>query len=102
MTREKVSLLLSHDPDRSVYRYRLIDSGGYYSEEAVTNRLLQPPGEAIEQLVAQLNVLARGQAGWDAATTRDWLKGRGSRCGTASSPRYCSGSSGSAGTRSPR
>jgi hypothetical protein len=28
-------------------------------------------------LVAQLNVLARGQAGWDAATTRDWLKGQG-------------------------
>ena len=98
----EISLLLSYDADRQVYRYRLVDSGGYYSEEAATNRLLQPPGEAVEQLVAQLNALARGQAGWDAATTRDWLKGRGSRCGTASSPRPCSGSSGSAGTGSPR
>ena len=73
----EVSLLLSYDPDRQVYRYRLVDSGGYYSEEAATNRLLQPPGEAVEQLVAQLNTLARGQAAWDAATTRDWLQGQG-------------------------
>ena len=73
----EVSLLLSHDPGQQVYRYRLVDSGGYYSEEAATNQLLQPPGEVIEQLVAQLNVLARGQGTWDAATTRDWLQGQG-------------------------
>jgi hypothetical protein len=73
----EVSLLLSYDPGQQVYRYRLVDSGGYYSEEAATNRLLQPPGEAIEQLVAQLNVLARGQALWDAAMTRTWLEGQG-------------------------
>ena len=73
----EISLLLSYDPDQQVYRYRLVDSGGYYSEEAATNRLLQPPGEAVEQLVAQLNTLARGQAAWDAATTRDWLQGPG-------------------------
>ena len=60
-----------------MYRYRLVDSGGYYSEEAASDRLLQPPGEAIEQLVAQLNMLARGQEAWDAATTKDWLKGQG-------------------------
>jgi hypothetical protein len=73
----EVSLLLSYDPDRQVYRYRLVDSGGYYSDEAATNRLLQPPGEAIEQLVAQLNVVARGQAPWDAEATLKWLKGQG-------------------------
>ena len=73
----EVSLLLTYDADRQVYRYRLVDAGGYYSEEAATNRLLQPPGEAVEQLVAQLNALARGQAGWDAGTTRDWLQGQG-------------------------
>ena len=73
----EVSLLLSYDPDRQVYRYRLVDSSGYYSEEAASDRLLQPPGEAIEQLVAQLNALARGQAAWDAATTKDWLQGQG-------------------------
>ena len=73
----EVSLLLSYDPDQQVYRYRLVDSGGYYSEEAASERLLQPPAEAIEQLVAQLNMLARGQAPWDAATTGDWLKGQG-------------------------
>jgi hypothetical protein len=44
---------------------------------SASDRLLQPPGEAIEQLIAQLNALARGQAAWDAATTRDWLKGQG-------------------------
>jgi hypothetical protein len=73
----EISLLLSYDPDQQVYRYRLVDSGGYYSEESATNRLLQPPGEAIEQLVARLNTLARGQAIWDAATTTDWLQGQG-------------------------
>jgi hypothetical protein len=39
--------------------------------------LLQPPEDAIEQLVAQLNALARGQVPWDAATTQEWLKGKG-------------------------
>lgn len=73
----EISLLLSYDLDRQVYRYRLVDSSGYYAEEAASDRLLQPPGEAIEQLAAQLNTLARGQAPWDAATTRDWLKGQG-------------------------
>jgi len=73
----EVSLLLSYDSDQSVYRYRLIDSSGYYAEEASSDRLLQPPGEPIEQLVAQLNVLARGQGAWDAAITTDWLKGQG-------------------------
>ena len=73
----EISLLLSYDPDQQVYRYRLVDSGGYYSEESATNRLLQPPGEAIEQLVAQLNTLARGQAVWDAATTTGLAPGAG-------------------------
>jgi hypothetical protein len=73
----EISLLLSYDPDHQVYRYRLVDSSGYYSEEAASDRLLQPPGEAIEQLVGQLNMLARGQAAWDAATTKDWLQGQG-------------------------
>lgn len=73
----EVSLLLSYDADQHVYRYRLVDSGGYYSEEAASDRLLQPPGQAIEQLVNQLNALARGQEAWDAATTKDWLKGQG-------------------------
>ena len=73
----EVSLLLSYDTDQHVYRYRLVDSGGYYSEEAASDRLLQPPGQAIEQLVGQLNALARGQEAWDAATTKDWLKGQG-------------------------
>ena len=72
----EVSLLLSYDPDQQVYRYRLVDSA-YYSEEAASDRLLQPPGEAIEQLVAHLNALARGEAAWDAATTKEWLKGQG-------------------------
>lgn len=73
----EVSLLLSYDADQHVYRYRLVDSDGYYSEEAASERLLQPPGQAIEQLVGQLNALARGQETWDVTTTKDWLKGQG-------------------------
>jgi len=73
----QVSLILSYDPDQQVYRYRLVDSGGYFSEEAASDRLLKPPGMAIEQLVGQLNALARGQVTWDAATTKDWLRGQG-------------------------
>ena len=73
----EVSLLLSYDAVQQVYRYRLVDSSGYYSEESASDRLLQPPGEAIEQLVAELNAVARGRVAWDAATTKDWLKGQG-------------------------
>ena len=73
----EVSLLLSYDPGQQVYRYRLVDSSGYYSEEADSDRLLQPPEEAIEQMVAHLNALARGQVPWDAATTMAWLKSQG-------------------------
>jgi CHAT domain/FHA domain len=73
----EVSLLLSFDSVQQVYRYRLVDSSGYYSEESASDRLLQPPGEAIEQLVAGLNAVARGRPAWDAATTTDWLKGQG-------------------------
>ncbi len=73
----EVSLLLSHDPGQQVYRYRLVDSSGYCSEEADSDRLLQPPEEAIEELVTHLNALARGQVPWDAATTMLWLKNKG-------------------------
>ena len=73
----ELTLLLSYDPDHQVYRYQLQDSSGYYAKEAASDRLLQPPGEAIQQLVNQLNTLARGQAGWDAATAKDWLQGQG-------------------------
>jgi hypothetical protein len=73
----EVSLLLSFDAVQQVYRYRLVDSSGYYSEESASDRLLQPPGEAVEHLVAELNLVARGQAAWDVATTKDWLKGQG-------------------------
>jgi CHAT domain-containing protein/FHA domain-containing protein len=73
----EVSLLLSFDSVQQAYRYRLVDSSGYYSEESISDRLLQPPGEAVEQLVAELNAVARGQAAWDAATTKGWLKGQG-------------------------
>jgi hypothetical protein len=73
----ELTLLLSYDPDHQVYRYQLQDSSGYFAEETDSARLLQPPGEAMEQLVAQLNTLARGQAGWDAATAKTWLRNQG-------------------------
>jgi hypothetical protein len=75
--RGEVSLLLSYDPGPQVYRYQLVDAGGYYAEEAASDRLLQPPGQAIEELVTQVNALARGQSAWDAATTKAWLKNQG-------------------------
>jgi hypothetical protein len=73
----EISLLLSYDAEQQVYRYQLVDSSGYYSEEATSDRLKQPPGEAIEQLVAQLNALARGQMTWGSATSKEWLRGQG-------------------------
>jgi hypothetical protein len=73
----EVTLVVSYDRDDQVYRYHLQDSSRYYAEEAASDRLLQPPGEAIEQLVAQLNTLARGHAGLDAATTNAWLRNQG-------------------------
>jgi hypothetical protein len=73
----EVSLLLSYDANQHVYRYRLVDTSGYYSEEAASDRLLEPPGEAIERLVARLNMLARDRATLDAAITKDRLQGQG-------------------------
>jgi hypothetical protein len=73
----EVSLRLFYDRDHQVYRYWLMDASGYHSEEATSLPLLQPVGQAIGQLVAQINALARGEVGWDAATTEEWLRNQG-------------------------
>ena len=65
-------------------------------------RLLQPPGEAVEQLVVQLNILTRGQAGWDAATTKAWLRGQGIALWDSFIPEALQREFWSAGTGSPR
>ena len=98
----EISLLLSYDPGHQVYRYRLVDSA------AITPR--RPPRTGCCSHPAR-----RSSSWWPSSTRspaarlpgtprppRTGSRARASSCGTASSPKPCSGSSGSAGTGSPR
>ncbi|MGH2984313.1 MAG: CHAT domain-containing protein, partial [Solirubrobacterales bacterium] len=75
----EVSLIITYDPrpNEAVYRYQLIDWSGDVPDEAISHQLLKTPSQAVEELVKQLNALARGTSPWDAKTTLSWLKSQG-------------------------
>ena len=73
----EVSLIIKYDPTAALYRYQLIDWSGDVPEEAVSHQLLKTPSQAVEELVTQLNAVARGTSPWDAPTTLTWLKNQG-------------------------
>jgi len=73
----EISLLIHYDADKDVYRYQLIDWSGDVPDESTSDQLLQTPSKAIEELVKQLNAVARDSSPWDARTTNDWLKNQG-------------------------
>jgi pimeloyl-ACP methyl ester carboxylesterase len=73
----EVSLLIHYEPRDAAYRYQLIDWSGDVPEEARSHQLLKTPSEAVEELVKQLNQVARGGSPWDANTTFAWLKNQG-------------------------
>ncbi len=73
----EVSLSIHYDPREAVYRYQLIDWSVDVADEATSHQLLKTPSQAVEELVKQLNQVARSASPWDAKTTLAWLKGQG-------------------------
>ena len=72
-----IRVTAEHQPDGLAYRYVVIDHSGRYPSDATSGPLKQPLPQAVEALVQQFNVLARGQSPWDAATTLDLLRNHG-------------------------
>ena len=73
----ELSLVISYNQDLEEYRYQLIDWTIDVPEESRTAPLKERPKDTIENLVAQLNQVARREVGWDAPQTLAWLKGKG-------------------------
>jgi pimeloyl-ACP methyl ester carboxylesterase len=73
----EASLIIKYDPAAAVYRYQLIDWSGDVPDEAISHQLLKTPSQAVEELVKQLNAVARGASPWDAKTTLSWLRNQG-------------------------
>jgi hypothetical protein len=73
----EVTLLIRHDDDQKVYRYQFIDDTIGGPDEMQSNRLRRTPLEAVEDLVTQLNLVARGVTQFTPEQTREWLKNKG-------------------------
>ena len=73
----EVTLLIHYDEIQRIYRYQLIDDTVGGLEEVLSSPLRRSPFAAVEDLVGQLNQLARGEVGYSARETRAWLKGQG-------------------------
>ncbi len=69
-----VSLVVRYDADQKTYRFEFRDED--YPKE-VTHHLAYEPGPKVEQLIARVDQLARGKAGYTAAETRDYLMNEG-------------------------
>ena len=69
-----VSLVVRYDPVQKAYRFEFRDED--YPEE-VTSQLAYEPGPRVEQLVAELDELAKGRTGYSAAQARDYLVNSG-------------------------
>jgi lipopolysaccharide export system ATP-binding protein len=73
----EVTLRIDYDDRENVYRYLLIDGtlGGPYLARG--DRLKRTPQQAVEDLVCQMNKLARGKMPFGMAETRTYLKNKG-------------------------
>jgi len=71
-----VSLVVRYDPVQRAYRFEFRDED---NPGEVTSNLAYDPGPLVEQLVADLDELARGRSGYSAAQTRDYLVNAGAR-----------------------
>ena len=65
-----VSLVVRYDPIQKAYRFEFRDED---NPREVTSHLAYEPGPRLEQLVADLDELAKGRSGYSAAETRDYL-----------------------------
>jgi hypothetical protein len=73
----EVTLLIRYDRDNHVYRYQLFDGRVGVRDEICSGQLLRTPQEAVEQMVREMNTLARGGVAFTVEQTREFLKGRG-------------------------
>lgn len=71
-----VSLVVRYDPVQRAYRFEFRDED---NPDEVTSNLAYDPGPLVEQLLADLDELARGRSGYSAAQTRDYLVNAGAR-----------------------
>ena len=73
-TEGAVSLVVRYDPAQNAYRFEFRDED---NPDEVTSNLAYDPGPLVEQLVADLDELAKGRSGYSAAQTRDYLMNAG-------------------------
>jgi hypothetical protein len=73
-TNGAVSLVVRYDPRQNAYRFEFRDED---NPEEVPSNLVYEPGPRVEQLVAQLDELAKDRTGYSAAQTRDYLVNAG-------------------------
>ena len=71
-----VSLVVRYNPVQRAYRFEFRDED---NPDEVTSNLAYDPGPLVEQLLADLDELARGRSGYSAAQTRDYLVNAGAR-----------------------
>jgi hypothetical protein len=71
-----VGLTVRYEPDTKTYRFEFRDVD-YPSE--VTSKLVYEPGPRVEQLIGELDRLARGQSGFSTDQTRDYLRSAGAQ-----------------------
>lgn len=71
-----VSLVVRYDPAQRTYRFEFRDED---NPDEVTSHLAYDPGPIVEQLVAELDDLARPGGGYAITQTRDYLVNAGAR-----------------------
>ena len=71
-----VGLAVRYVPDTRTYRFEFHDVD---NPSEVTSNLVYEPGPRVEQLIGELDQLARGQAGFSADETRDYLRNAGAQ-----------------------
>jgi CHAT domain-containing protein len=69
-----VSLVVRYEPAQNAYRFEFRDED---NPDQVTTNLAYNPGPLVEQLVGDLDKLAKGRSGYSAAQTRDYLVNAG-------------------------
>jgi hypothetical protein len=75
-TEGAVSLVVRFDQRQNAYRFEFRDED---NPEEVTSNLAYDPGPLVEQLVAELDNLAKGRTGYTSGQTRDYLVNAGAR-----------------------
>ena len=71
-----VSLVVRYDPRHKAYRFEFRDED---NPDEVHSNLAYDPGPVVEQLVAELDNLAKGRIDYSADQTRDYLVNAGAR-----------------------